>query len=80
MAPERSKFGREAKAVAEVTGPVGKQRPRRHPPYPDYKESGVQWLGKVPAHWEVNRLRATVTGCQNGVWGEEVFVYGVIRQ
>ncbi len=22
-------------------------------PYPDYKTSGVQWLGKVPAHWEV---------------------------
>ena len=26
-------------------------------PYPDYKDSGVQWLGKVPAHWEVRRLR-----------------------
>ena len=25
--------------------------------YPDYKDSGVQWLGKVPAHWEVRRLR-----------------------
>ena len=24
--------------------------------YPDYKESGVQWLGKVPGHWEVKRL------------------------
>ena len=22
-------------------------------PYQDYKTSGVQWLGKVPAHWEV---------------------------
>ena len=33
------------------------------------KDSGVEWLGEIPAHWEVNRLRATVTGCQNGVWG-----------
>ena len=26
-------------------------------PYPDYKPSGVGWLGDVPAHWEVRRLR-----------------------
>lgn len=25
--------------------------------YPDYKDSGVEWLGEVPAHWEVKRLR-----------------------
>ena len=24
-------------------------------PYPEYKESGVPWLGKVPADWEVQR-------------------------
>lgn len=23
-----------------------------------YKESGVQWLGKIPAHWEVTTIRA----------------------
>lgn len=27
------------------------------PRYPKYKESGVPWLGEVPAHWEVKRLR-----------------------
>ena len=26
-------------------------------PYPAYKDSGVPWLGKVPAHWEVRRLK-----------------------
>ena len=25
-------------------------------PYPDYKDSGVEWLGTVPAHWEVRHL------------------------
>ena len=25
--------------------------------YPESKDSGVSWLGKVPAHWEVRRLR-----------------------
>jgi type I restriction enzyme S subunit len=25
--------------------------------YPDYKDSGVEWLGAVPAHWEVKPLK-----------------------
>lgn len=27
-------------------------------PYPEYKDSGVEWLGAVPAHWEVVRVKA----------------------
>ena len=30
------------------------------PPYPAYKPSGVEWLGDVPAHWEVRRLKKIV--------------------
>ena len=26
-------------------------------PYPKYKESGIKWLGEVPEHWEMKRLR-----------------------
>ena len=26
-------------------------------PYPMYTESGVDWLGEIPAHWEVQRLK-----------------------
>ena len=44
---------------------------RRLKPYPGYKDSGVEWLGEVPEHWEVRRLDATVGTCQNGVWGDE---------
>ncbi len=25
--------------------------------YPAYKDSGVEWLGEIPEHWEVKRLR-----------------------
>ena len=32
----------------------GPQRFRR---YPDYRDSGVEWLGEIPAHWEVRRLK-----------------------
>jgi type I restriction enzyme S subunit len=27
------------------------------PCYPDYKDSGVEWLGEVPEHWNVKRLK-----------------------
>ena len=26
------------------------------PPYPSYKHSGVEWLAKTPAHWELARI------------------------
>ena len=29
-------------------------------PYPAYQPSGVEWLGDVPKHWEVRRLRNVV--------------------
>jgi type I restriction enzyme S subunit len=25
--------------------------------YPEYKESGIEWLGKVPEHWEIKSIR-----------------------
>jgi len=40
-------------------------------PYPKYKDSGVRWLGKVPEHWEVKRLKSSIASSQNGVWGDE---------
>ncbi|BDH35000.1 hypothetical protein TRECRb50_38160 [Escherichia coli] len=24
--------------------------------YPEYKDSGVEWLGEIPVHWNINRL------------------------
>ncbi len=29
----------------------------KYKPYPAYKDSGISWLGEVPAGWEVKRLR-----------------------
>ena len=31
---------------------------RTSKPYPAYKPSGVEWLGDVPEHWEVRRLKS----------------------
>lgn len=30
-------------------------------PYPDYEDSGIEWLGKVPAHWGVQPLMGKFT-------------------
>ena len=30
-------------------------------PYPEYKDSGVAWLGKVPKHWEMRKFRTILT-------------------
>lgn len=27
------------------------------PRYPEYKDSGVEWQGEVPGHWEINQLK-----------------------
>ena len=27
-------------------------------PYPAYKDAGIEWLGEVPAHWEVKRIKS----------------------
>ncbi len=31
-------------------------------PYPRMKDSGVEWLGEVPDHWCVRKLRAILRG------------------
>ena len=35
------------------------------------KESGIQWLGKVPEHWEISRLKSRIAKRFGGCWGEE---------
>ncbi|HDW8036325.1 restriction endonuclease subunit S [Yersinia enterocolitica] len=29
--------------------------------YPEYKDSGVEWLGEIPKHWELSKLRYMFT-------------------
>lgn len=40
------------RAMAEIPRSV-----RRWKVYPAYRDSGVNWLGKVPEHWKIRRLR-----------------------
>ena len=65
-----------------VTGQIDVRTGR---PYPAYKDSGVEWLGKVPTHWEVRRSKRTFTPRQelasaNDVQLSATQAYGVIAQ
>lgn len=37
--------------MSEALDLVHEAKPRRFRPYPEYKDSGVEWLGEIPAHW-----------------------------
>ena len=41
----------------EVTDRTEKTRSRRFRPYTEYRDSGVEWLGNIPAHWSAKRLK-----------------------
>ena len=41
------------------------------PRYPAYKPSGVEWLGEVPEHWNVDRMKWAIEQPKNGIWGNE---------
>ncbi len=30
-------------------------------PYPEYKDSGIEWLGEIPAQWEIRRLKTAAS-------------------
>jgi type I restriction enzyme S subunit len=36
------------------------------PRYPKYKESGVEWLGQVPEHWDIPKIKSIATFCGGG--------------
>jgi len=42
--------------MTEALEQVGRARPRRFRPYPEYKDSGVEWLGEIPAHWDTPKM------------------------
>jgi type I restriction enzyme, S subunit len=51
--------------------------------YPQYKPSGVEWLGDVPKHWEIKRLKNITNVISKGTTpsteGFEISFEGIIR-
>ena len=58
---KRIKLLEEYKQALINEAVTGKIDVRTGKPYPAYKDSGVEWLGKVPEHWEVRHLKRIVS-------------------
>ncbi len=41
-------------------------------PYPEYKDSDVEWLGKIPEHWTIPRFRRIASGFSNGTTAQQL--------
>ena len=39
--------------------------------YPEYKASGVEFIGEIPKDWEVKKIKYTQSNLIGGVWGKE---------
>ena len=39
--------------------------------YNEYKDSGVEWIGEIPEHWEVKKLKYCINSNIGGFWGED---------
>ena len=57
-----------------AVGPQGEgmDSPSSFPEYPAYKDSGVEWLGEVPEHWEVGSFRRLIKSVGNGTTADQV--------
>ena len=54
----------EEKRTALITRAVTKGLDPNAP----MKDSGVEWLGEIPAHWEVKRVRTRALSSNGTVW------------
>ena len=41
------------------------------PHYQKYKDSNISWVGRIPEHWEVKRLKYFLERSDGGAWGGE---------
>ncbi len=57
---------------------LGRHLARALEPYPDYKDSGVLWLGEVPEHWAVIRTKSVLSRNDSGVWGDDPIDDGIV--
>jgi type I restriction enzyme S subunit len=53
----RRKLPTGAGTTSEAVPTLRTEELRRFKPYPAYRDSGVEWLGEIPASWAIGRLK-----------------------
>ena len=64
--------------MTDVTEQVKEAQRGRFRPYGEYRNSGVEWLDRLPSHWEVKPVKAALVRNDSGVWGEDFDEDGTI--
>ncbi|MGH2498469.1 MAG: restriction endonuclease subunit S [Ktedonobacteraceae bacterium] len=59
--------------IVEVEQPQIPESMGKWKAYPNYKHSGVEWLGEIPEHWEVKRLKEHVNLINGYPFESELF-------
>ncbi|MCZ6800239.1 MAG: nucleotidyl transferase AbiEii/AbiGii toxin family protein, partial [Nitrospirae bacterium] len=54
---ERSKGNPQTDVIEKEVEATLKTPPKRFKPYPEYKDSGMEWLGNIPVNFETLRLK-----------------------
>src|SRR5216110_35524 len=49
------------------------ERAGRWKAYTKYRDSGVEWLGEIPAHWDIKRIKETMTVINGYPFASELF-------
>ena len=52
--------------MAEVGGQPEQGRLRDRRSYSEYRDSGIEWLGEIPAHWRLKSLKHSVARLESG--------------
>ena len=63
---EKLKTYKQSLITEAVTGKIKIQNGKACGKYENYKDSGVEYLGKIPSNWNAKRLRY-IGKCQNGI-------------
>lgn len=61
--------------AAVVPQGEGRESPNGFPKYPAYKDSGLEWLGEVPEHWAVHKLKYIARFSGGGTPSRENLAY-----
>ncbi|MGN5220629.1 restriction endonuclease subunit S [Aeromonas veronii] len=64
--------------MSEVVATAQQGLAGKYHPYPEYKDSGVEWLGKLPSHWVVTCIKRLSSGAvksfTDGDWIESPYI------
>src|SRR5260370_11205937 len=58
--------------IVEIEEPLASSGIGKWKAYPAYKDSGVEWLGEIPEHWKMMRVRDVTRLIQTGPFGSQL--------